>query len=58
MTGLLIVGLAVAGVIALSWWLRRHEDGFPSKTSEGEETHTEPGVHFRRLESPPSEPFD
>ncbi len=58
MTALLILGLAVMVVAAISWWLHRHEDGFPSKASEGEETHTEEGVHFRRLESPPHEPFD
>ena len=57
MTTLIIAGLAVAGVIVLSWWLRRYQD-FPSKRSEGEETHPEPGVHFRKLESPPDEPFD
>lgn len=50
---------SVAGVIALSIWLRRRDRaGYPSKMSEGEEIHPEPGIQFRRLEVPPSEPFD
>lgn len=59
MADLLIVIGSVIGIIALSYWLRRRDrHGYPSKQSEGEEDHPEPGPHYRPLESPPSPPFD
>lgn len=53
------LGGCIVLLTALSMWLRRRDRlGYPSRLSEGEEFHPEPGVHFRRLEAPPSPPFD
>ncbi|REK21310.1 MAG: hypothetical protein DWQ40_04190 [Actinobacteria bacterium] len=55
---LIIAGFAF-GMVALSRWLRRVDrSGYPSSQSEGEESHPEPGPHYRPLEAPPSPPFD
>lgn len=59
MVWLIVIGGAMVAVAAVGRWLRRREPGvYPSRVSEGEEYHPEPGVHYRRLETPPEEPFD
>jgi hypothetical protein len=53
------LGGCIVALTALSLWLRRRDRfGYPSRQSEGEEMHPTPGVQFRRLEVPPSPPFD
>jgi len=56
-----LVGMAafVLGMIVLSRLLRRRErEGDWDKEGFGTPEHQEPGVQYRRLEVPPSEPFD
>jgi len=49
----------VLGLALLSRVLRRHErEGDWDKEGWGTPEHPEPGVHYRRLQVPPREPFD
>jgi hypothetical protein len=49
----------LGGVYVLTRWLRRQDrEGHWDKEGHGTPEHQEPGVKFRRLETPPKEPFD
>lgn len=53
-----VVGVFVAGMIALSRFLaRRDRRGYWDEEGHGR-GRPHQGVHVRRLEVPPSEPFD
>jgi hypothetical protein len=57
--GLVAAMVFVAGMVILSWMLRRRErEGHWDKEGHGAAEHQESGVQFRPLEAPPSEPFD
>jgi hypothetical protein len=56
--GLVAAGVFVVGMVALSWYLRRHErHGDWDKEGHGT-GRREPGVYYREMEVPPTEPFD
>ena len=49
----------VGGMIILNRWMRRRErEGDWDKVGHGSPAHRKPGVAYRGLEVPPSEPFD
>ena len=60
MTAGLVGGVVFAlGMIALNRFLRHRElEGHWDKEGYGTPAHQEPGVKYRRLEVPPTEPFD
>ena len=54
-----IAALFVIGLVALNRWFRRRDrEGQWDKEGHGLPEHQDPGVRFRPLEVPPSEPFD
>ena len=57
--GAVAIGVFLLGLIALGVWLRHRErEGHWDKEGHGSPEHTESGVHYRPLETPPREPFD
>lgn len=59
MAGIVAALAAVIGLIVLARFLRRRDrEGHWDKEGFGTPEHQEPGVKFRPLEAPPSEPFD
>ncbi|MEE8330625.1 MAG: hypothetical protein V3R84_02555 [Acidimicrobiia bacterium] len=59
MTHIAMILAMVGALIALNRYARRHErDGDWDKEGHGTPEHQEPGVKFRPLEAPPSEPFN
>jgi hypothetical protein len=52
-------GAVICGLAILNFVLRKRErEGDWDKEGFGAPEHPEPGVHYRRLEVPPHEPFD
>ncbi len=59
MSALAAGAVFVLGMIGLRRYLRRRErEGHWDKEGFGTPEHQKPGVKFRPLEAPPSEPFD
>ena len=58
-TAALIVVTFLIGMVVLAWYLRRRDrEGVWDKEGFGTPEHQEPGLKYRPLEAPPSEPFD
>ncbi|MDH3730927.1 MAG: hypothetical protein OES13_07390 [Acidimicrobiia bacterium] len=59
MTYFAIIAAIIGALIALNRYGRRHErEGDWDKEGHGTPEHQDPGVKFRPLESPPSDPFN